>query len=655
MSIKYKLLSLFFIPLMTFLAVTALHLVRVTDNKNESFKLSQQLRITKATSQVINAASQEQTMAKLMTFSMDWRNEWQRQLAVTDRELTTLKQLMADSDLADSITRKNTRVEDRLVKSQQQLADAREAVKSTDYKSGKLYSAGITGFMWTLANLSTSGTNGEIAVHYSNYLDLLKAKLMFQRQRTNVAMILSGYGWREDFDVYTLGTFVGNVTTQLSNFRQRADKPWASKINEFSKIYKEEVTYTIVDIVDTEKGDTYPITLDQWLSQSEALLSHLATLELDYLDQLVAITNQFENQQQQQQIQWVIAALVTVGLTLSLGAIIILSIYRPLKELSTRFNDIANGEGDLTQRLSIKSGDEFGKLGSTINQFLNGLHALVSNIKVNSDDVSEGSNHSKSETSKIRETIKLQSNSVNRSVEAIEVMNQASEHIADSSVKASEATANSHALVKSCSEEVNKNHKAIENIVNDTHETKRQTLQLETHTQKIHSIISTIEGIAEQTNLLALNAAIEAARAGENGRGFAVVADEVRTLAKRTQDSTMEISEMLAQLQSATDSVVGVVNKTEITTKTGMEMAENAADILQQITLQFENINLMTSDIATATQQQSTSFHETHAAMLSIKDISSNMLKQATMSEQSAEQLIALATLQERQISHFKI
>lgn len=117
----------------------------------------------------------------------------------------------------------------------------------------------------------------------------------------------------------------------------------------------------------------------------------------------------------------------------------------------------------------------------------------------------------------------------------------------------------------------------------------------------------------------------------------------------------MEISEMLAQLQSATDSVVGVVNKTEITTKTGMVMAENAADILQQITLQFENINLMTSDIATATQQQSTSFHETHAAMLSIKDISSNMLKQATMSEQSAEQLIALATLQERQISHFKI
>lgn len=110
-----------------------------------------------------------------------------------------------------------------------------------------------------------------------------------------------------------------------------------------------------------------------------------------------------------------------------------------------------------------------------------------------------------------------------------------------------------------------------------------QVRELGTQTSRITSIVNTIKEIADQTNLLALNAAIEAARAGESGRGFAVVADEVRKLAERTSGSTKEISEMIARIQSESDSVTSSMESSLAEVEEGVHLANGAGVAIHQI------------------------------------------------------------------------
>ena len=169
---------------------------------------------------------------------------------------------------------------------------------------------------------------------------------------------------------------------------------------------------------------------------------------------------------------------------------------------------------------------------------------------------------------------------------------------------------------------------SIRTLARELEESSEIVQELDQNSQAIGRILDVINAIAEQTNLLALNAAIEAARAGENGRGFAVVADEVRSLAKRTQQSTDEVRDMISALQEGSARVVASIEKGKRQSATSVEQVSASAEALQAIVAGINESDGLNQQIAAATEQQSQTVSQLSQEIHDIHQIASQTCQQ---------------------------
>ena len=183
-------------------------------------------------------------------------------------------------------------------------------------------------------------------------------------------------------------------------------------------------------------------------------------------------------------------------------------------------------------------------------------------------------------------------------------------------------------------EEVNKTQSSINDLAEKVLEAANVINELSADSSQISRVMQVIEEIAEQTNLLALNAAIEAARAGEQGRGFAVVADEVRNLARRTQDSTREIHQVIEKMHSGSSKAVTVMDQGQKQASLSVEQARCAGDSLNAINLSVTRITVMNQQIALTTEQQS-------AVAIEISNNFNQITQSAILAEQEAAKITA--------------
>ncbi len=270
-------------------------------------------------------------------------------------------------------------------------------------------------------------------------------------------------------------------------------------------------------------------------------------------------------------------------------------LFRDLGRVSDALEEIASGEGDLTQRLEPRSDDEVGKLAENFNRFVGNMHTMVTKLSQVSASLSEQARTTAQQAEERSQRISYQQDEINMVATAVNEMAAATQEIAGN---ADSTAHSSEEAVQACahgSSQVNQTQGSIQNLAQEVQVATNVIQELEAHGNSINTILSTIQDIAEQTNLLALNAAIEAARAGDQGRGFAVVADEVRVLSQRTHASTKEIQETIEMLQSTTKKAVDIMGDGRRLADTSVE---EQASVTTEITRNTEGIRDVSNELS---------------------------------------------------------
>jgi methyl-accepting chemotaxis protein len=352
--------------------------------------------------------------------------------------------------------------------------------------------------------------------------------------------------------------------------------------------------------------------------------------------------------------------LICLALTAGLGVLLFWSTRKLLDDLGGEPKQVLQlvqkvASGDLTGSTTTKNctarpDSIFGstvKLRESLATILGSIDNSVHKLRNETLDANNRSDE-------IDRTFLEQRTEIDMVATAMTEMSASSQTVSDNASAAVQSTVEADQQGVKAHEIVDSAVKSIEVLAGQIDHASIVITELGNDVSNIVSVLDVIRGIADQTNLLALNAAIEAARAGEQGRGFAVVADEVRNLAKRTQDSTAEIQNMIVRLESGSERGVETMSMSKTSSISTVTQTQEAAEALNQIAQSLSSITDMNNHIATAADEQNKVGDDISRRINMIAESSHDASELAHSGKKATKMLTELTDELETLMTHFK-
>lgn len=349
----------------------------------------------------------------------------------------------------------------------------------------------------------------------------------------------------------------------------------------------------------------------------------------------------------------IVVSVIALALAAWIALWVTQSIRKPLANTMQVIERVA--DGDMTLQVRVETQDEFGRLAEAVNRLTGQLRTMLQQIASTAQSLASAADQTARISESTHDAIRQQREQTEHVVVAMTEMTATVQDVARSANStlaqvhnAEKETSSGHDVVRHSIDSINRLAGEVQTSVDVIN-------KVDAFSAQIGTVLDVIRGIAEQTNLLALNAAIEAARAGEQGRGFAVVADEVRTLASRTQQSTAEIQQTIERLQSGAREAVQTMARSQREAEASVTETARAGDSLERITQAMAVINDMSTQIASAAEQQSAVTHEIHQNMTLISSVSEQTASGAEQNRAAARELARLAEQLQQMVQRFRV
>ena len=310
----------------------------------------------------------------------------------------------------------------------------------------------------------------------------------------------------------------------------------------------------------------------------------------------------------------VITTLLAVAIGLALLSWILGRIISPIRDLTGIVQRIVE-EGDLTQKITIHSQDEVGKLARYFERMVERLREIPLAMEQNVKLLEEAVGSMEMSTSNQSDSINQQATALQQTQVTAQEIKQTSQVAAQSAADILKSTEKADALGRTGEEAVDKSLKGMMDIQDQSEQIAQRINELNERTRQISGITDTVKDLADQSNMLALNAAIEAVRSGEHGKGFSLVAREIRRLADQSIQATNQVQSILENTTEATNQAVRITEKGHQKMESGLSDIKSSGDNLKQLADMVKENSAAVRQIATAVNQQNSGISQIFTAV----------------------------------------